>query len=68
VASDERKQDCSADLDIEGFIARSNRSLRKGFYEKRSLDQPNSFAQIAHVWSTYESRHNADDPERSCAD
>jgi len=49
-------------LEVEGFIARAERSFEKnGFYEKEIAHRVEQFGQIAHVWSTYESRHNPDD-------
>lgn len=49
-------------LDIEGFIARVEPFFEKnGFYEKEIARRTERFGQIAHVWSTYESRHNAED-------
>jgi hypothetical protein len=51
-------------LDIEGFIARVEPFFDKsGFYEKEIARRTERFGQIAHVWSTYESRHNENDPE-----
>jgi hypothetical protein len=51
-------------LDIEGFIARVEPFFEEsGFYEKEIARRTEQFGQIAHVWSTYESRHNEDDPE-----
>jgi hypothetical protein len=51
-------------LDVEGYIARAEPLFEKaGFYEKEIARRVEQFGQIAHVWSTYESRHNADDPE-----
>jgi hypothetical protein len=51
-------------LDIEGFIARVEPFFDKsGFYEKEIARRTEQFGQIAHVWSTYDSRHNEDDPE-----
>ncbi|MEY2491404.1 MAG: hypothetical protein QOH24_355 [Verrucomicrobiota bacterium] len=51
-------------LDVEGFIKRSASYFEKnGFFEKEIARRTEQFGQIAHVWSTYESRHNADDPE-----
>jgi hypothetical protein len=49
-------------LDIDGFIARSKDYVEQsGFFEKEIARRTNQFGQIAHVWSTYESRHRADD-------
>ena len=51
-------------LDIDGFIKRSRDYLEKnGFFEKEIARRVEQFGQIAHVWSTYESRHSEDDPE-----
>ncbi|MGI8481438.1 MAG: hypothetical protein ACR2MF_05155 [Chthoniobacterales bacterium] len=51
-------------LDVEGFIERSRESFAKaGFFEKEIARRTEQFGHIAHVWSTYESRHQADDPE-----
>jgi hypothetical protein len=50
-------------LDIEGFIARAEQAFEKtGFYEKEVARRVERFGQIAHVWSTYESRHDPNDP------
>jgi hypothetical protein len=51
-------------LDIEGFIARVEPYFAEhGFFEKEIARRTEQFGRIAQVWSTYESRHNADDPE-----
>jgi hypothetical protein len=51
-------------LDIEGFIARVEPFFAKsGFYEKEVARRTEQFGQMAHVWSTYESRHDESDPE-----
>jgi hypothetical protein len=51
-------------LDVEGYIARVEPFFReKGFYETEIARRTEQFGQIAHVWSTYESRHNENDPE-----
>jgi hypothetical protein len=51
-------------LDVEAFIARVVPFFEKnGFYEKEIARRTEQFGNIAHVFSTYESRHNADDPE-----
>ena len=50
-------------LDVEGFIARVQPFFEKdGFYEKEIARRTEQFGQIAHVWSTYESRHDPNDP------
>ena len=51
-------------LDVEGFIARVEPYFEKnGFFEKEIARRIEQFGHIAHVWSTYESRHNEDDPK-----
>jgi hypothetical protein len=51
-------------LDIDAYIARVEPYFEtNGFYEKEIARRTEQFGNIAHVWSTYESRHNADDPE-----
>src|SRR5438093_5006727 len=49
-------------LDVEGFIARVEPYFAEhGFYEKEIARRIEQFGQIAHVWSTYESRHDPND-------
>jgi len=49
-------------LDVEGYIARVEPLFEKeGFYEKEVARRVEQFGQIAHVWSTYESRHDPND-------
>jgi hypothetical protein len=49
-------------LDIDGYIARVEPFFEKtGFYEKEIARRVEQFGQIAHVWSTYESRQNPND-------
>jgi hypothetical protein len=51
-------------LDMDGFIARVEPYFAEhGFFEKEIARRTEQFGHIAHVWSLYESRHNADDPE-----
>ncbi len=51
-------------LDVDGFIARVEPYFAEhGFYEKEIARRTEQFGQIAHVWSTYESRHKNDDPK-----
>jgi hypothetical protein len=51
-------------LDVEGYIARVEPFFREsGFYETEVARRTEQFGQIAHVWSTYESRHSLDDRE-----
>jgi hypothetical protein len=50
-------------LDIDEYIARVDDYLKtNGFFEKEISRRTERFGQIAHVWSTYESRHQVDDP------
>jgi hypothetical protein len=49
-------------LDIDGFIARVEPYFAEhGFFEKEIARRIEQFGHIAHAWSTYESRHSADD-------
>ena len=51
-------------LDVEGFIARVEPYFAEhGFFEKEIARRTEQFGHIAHVWSTYESRHSEHDPE-----
>ena len=51
-------------LDIDGYIARVESFFETtGFYEKEIACKVEQFGRIAHVWSTYESRHDPADPE-----
>ena len=51
-------------LDIDGYIARSGDFLEKnGFFEQEVARRTEQFGHIAHAFSTYESRHKADDPK-----
>jgi hypothetical protein len=51
-------------LDVEGYIARVEPFFREsGFYETEVARRTEEFGQIAHVWSTYESRHSPDESE-----
>ncbi|HEV2965534.1 MAG TPA: hypothetical protein VGW97_01380 [Chthoniobacterales bacterium] len=51
-------------LDVEGYIARVEPLFaKKGFYEKEIARRTEQFGRIAHVWSTYESRHDPSEPE-----
>src|SRR5437868_8125564 len=50
-------------LDVEAYIKRVERLLGKaGFYEKEIARRTEQFGRIAHIWSTYESRHDPNDP------
>jgi len=49
-------------LTIDGYIARSNgRMTTTGFFEHSIHNEVEQFGNIVQIWSTYESRHNADD-------
>ena len=49
-------------LDIDGYIQRSGPVLeRDGFFEREIARRVEAFGNIAHVFSTYESKHNKDD-------
>jgi hypothetical protein len=51
-------------LDIESYIARVESFFQdNGFYEKEVARRTEQFGRMAHIWSTYESRHRQDDPE-----
>jgi hypothetical protein len=51
-------------LDVEGYIARVEPLIeRQGFYENEIARRVEQFGHIAHVWSTYESRHDPSDAE-----
>jgi hypothetical protein len=51
-------------LDVDGFIARVEPYFAEhGFFETEIAQRTEQFGHIAHVWSTYESRHSADDPK-----
>ncbi len=50
-------------LTIDGYIARSNgRMTSAGFFEHSIHNETQQFGNIVQIWSTYESRHNLDDP------
>lgn len=49
-------------LSVEDYIARASASMDKqGFFEREIAKRLVRFGQIAHVFSTYESRRNAED-------
>lgn len=51
-------------LDVDGYIERVEPVFAKsGFYETEVARRTEQFGRIAHVWSTYESRHSRDDRE-----
>jgi len=51
-------------LDVDAYIARVEPYFATaGFYEKEVARRVEQFGQIAHVWSTYESRHDPNDAE-----
>jgi hypothetical protein len=51
-------------LDVDGYIARAGKYLEEnGFFESEFARRVETYGHIAHAWSTYESRHTAEDPE-----
>jgi hypothetical protein len=51
-------------LDVEGYIGRVEPLFEKtGFYETEIARRVECFGSIAHVWSTYESRHDPSESE-----
>jgi hypothetical protein len=49
-------------LDVNGYVSRAGPYLEEhGFFERESARRVESYGNVAHVWSTYESRHNAAD-------
>lgn len=51
-------------LSLDGYIQRSNaRMTTDGFFEHAIHNEAQEFGNILQVWSTYESRHNVDDPK-----
>ena len=50
-------------LSIDEYIARSSTTMTtNGFFERGIHNDVEQFGNIVHVWSTYESRHDAADP------
>ena len=51
-------------LDVDGYVTRSGKYLEEnGFFERETAHRVETYGHIAHVWSTYEARHKADDPK-----
>ncbi len=51
-------------LDVEGYVARASKFFEEsGFFERETARRVETYGHIAHVWSTYESRHHREDPE-----
>ncbi|MFZ0516396.1 MAG: hypothetical protein WBF45_00400 [Acidobacteriaceae bacterium] len=51
-------------LTIDDYIARSSgRMAASGFFEHSIHNEEEQFGNIVQIWSTYESRHSADDPK-----
>lgn len=48
---------------VEEYITRSSPLLEQGFFEKEVGRRVEAWANIAHVFSAYESRHKAEDPK-----
>jgi hypothetical protein len=49
-------------LDPDGYAQRAGTALERGFFEHEIARKVEAFGNIAHVFSTYESRHAASDP------
>jgi hypothetical protein len=50
-------------LSIDGYIERSGPLMTaSGFFERGIHNEVQQFGNIVHIWSTYESRHSAEDP------
>src|ERR1700734_470218 len=51
-------------LSVDEYIQRSNgRMTSDGFFERSIHNEVQQFGNIVQVWSTYESRHSAEDPK-----
>ncbi|MGB8477444.1 MAG: hypothetical protein WCE63_01205 [Acidobacteriaceae bacterium] len=51
-------------LTIDDYIARSSGTMTgNGFFEHSIHNEVEQFSNIVQIWSTYESRHNVDDPK-----
>jgi hypothetical protein len=51
-------------FDPEGYAERASKFFAtEGFYEREVARRTESYGHIVHAWSTYESRHKADDPK-----
>jgi hypothetical protein len=51
-------------LSVEDYVTRVEPLFaREGFFEKETARRTENFGQIAHVFSTYESRHSPEDPK-----
>ncbi len=49
-------------LDVDGYIERATKAFQaQGFYERGVVNRVEQFGRIAHVFSTYEARHDAKD-------
>ena len=50
--------------DVDGYVERASKFFAtEGFYEKEVARRVESYGHVVHAWSTYESRHKADDPK-----
>ena len=51
-------------FDLDGYITRASKFFdESGFFERETARRAEVYGHIAHVWSTYESRHQREDPE-----
>ncbi len=50
--------------DVDGYIERATKAFAtQGFYERGVVNRVEQFGRIAHVFSTYEARHDPKDPK-----
>ena len=59
---DKQGQPKAAIMSHQEFVDRSDAMMARGFFEKEIHRVSERFGNIAHVWSTYESRDTADGP------
>jgi hypothetical protein len=51
-------------MSVDEYITGSSKFLEdNGFFEREIARRTERYANIAHIFSTYESRHKADDPK-----
>jgi hypothetical protein len=70
IISPAREEEPFVALDFESYVSTVDAALRdreregtpQGFAERDIARRTDTFGNIAHVWSTYESRNDADDP------
>src|SRR5579862_501932 len=47
-------------LTVDQYVERASAGLRNGFFERGIAQKVESFGNVVHVFTTYESRHSAD--------